>query len=250
MSNTFHPLASSLTAVLVGVTLATLLASSVARADEPSSIDDQFEKYWGEKVPVPSVYRRVYAQKGRHEGTLYSGVVPNDSFFAFFPIGLRYNWYPIEDLSIEVSGSYLFSKRDDLQKFVETKMLSAGDVGQTQTMDWNAAVGLTWTPLRGKVGAFNARLGHFDFGFAGGAAVLGTTITNATNPNGIAKVAGAGYLGATLRFYFTSFFALRVDYRHFMYKGVTMNEQGKEVSTGLAAPAEITLGFSFFTPAN
>ncbi len=224
-----------------------LLVGPAARADEPT-IDDQLEQYWG-KVRQPSVQKRLYAQKGRHEGTLFTGVVPNDSFFVFVPLGARYNWYPIEDLALEFGGAYNFEKKDDLQKFLEKELREGGEGVLPQRLMWDVTLGVVWTPLRGKVGAFNAKLGHFDFGLAAGLAVLGTQLQRFEKDDPQHTVAFGGYLGATLRFYFTSFFALRVDYRHFLYGGKKVNEDGEILSNGVAAPAEITFGLSFFSPA-
>ncbi len=239
--------------------LGALLAVAVAALAAPASaqqlppIDEQFETYWGQRRTIPNVEKRLFKKAGRFEGTLIGGTIPNDAFYSFYPIGLRVDWYPIEDLAIELSGTYILNSSTDLETFIEAK-LRDNEVGvRPQQLHWTGMLGVLWVPFQGKLGIFSAKLGHFDLAFAAGVGGIGTKIqteyaTREADIKAAGEIAFGGYAGATLRFYILSWFAMRVDYRHLFYGGKTVVD-GKVESDGVHAPAEITLGFSFFTPA-
>ena len=230
-----------------------------ASAQTPPPIDEQFEQYWGTRHSIPNVEKRLFAKAGRHEGTLLGGTIPNDPFYKYYPLGARYDWYPIEDLAIELSGTYVLNTSADLQTFIESDLRAKAVGVRPQQLEWTGMLGVLWVPFQGKIGIFSAKMGHFDLALAGGIGGIGTQIQKATaeteaNIKTEADIAFGGYVGATLRFYILEWFAMRVDYRHFFYGGKRAENSQSDtptvVSDGVHAPAEITLGFSFFTPAH
>lgn len=235
---------------LLGLGLAVLMAlPNAAMAQEtdepPPPLSRQFDLYWAKKRDVRNIHKRLFLKEGRHEFAIFGGVIPNDDFFAYFPIGLRYDYYFSEDLAIEVSGSYLIKKNSDLEDFLEQEIFSGIEVELPQYLEWQAGAGVLWTPLHGKVAIFDTKLGHFDFGFMLGVMALGTRVQAEGETEALPRVDVGGTVGATVRFYLLEFLALRVDYRHYFYAARDADDNAR----GLSFPAEISFGVSFFTPA-
>ena len=156
---------------LLGFVLACAMlapTAALAQEDVPTDpLDREFDLYWAEKREVRNIHKRLFLKESRHEFSLYSGVVPNDDFFTYLPVGLKYNYYFSEDFALEVAGSYFNKFNRDLKDFLENEILSGGqiDVQLPQYLVWQAGAGVLWTPIHGKVGMFDTKLGHFDFGF-------------------------------------------------------------------------------------
>jgi outer membrane beta-barrel protein len=236
------------TLTLLGVSLALLVTSvTTAHAQEqaPSRLDEQFDLYWADVRDVRNIHKRLFLKEGRHEFVLSAGVIPNDDFFVYFPMGLRYNYFFTEDLSVEVSGSYMIKQDSELRSFLEEKYFVGLEVDLPQHLEWQAGAGVFWTPLHGKVAVFDTKLGHFDFGIGLGVMALGTQVQREGEEGTKGRTDVGGNVGAVVRFYVHDFIALRVDYRHYFYVGRDADDENR----GLAYPAEIAFGLSFFTEA-
>ena len=223
-------------------------AAALAQDDAPSDpLDREFDLYWAEKREVRNIHKRLFLKESRHEFSLYSGVVPNDDFFTYVPVGLKYNYYFSEDFSLEIAGSYFNKFNRDLKDFLENEILSGGqiDVQLPQYLVWQAGAGVLWTPIHGKIGMFETKLGHFDFGLFLGIMALGTEVQAEGKAEAQGRVDVGGDVGVTARIYVHDYIALRLDYRHYFYNARDADDN----SRGLSYPAEITLGLSFFTPA-
>ena len=223
-------------------------AAAMAQDDVPSDpLDREFDLYWAEKREVRNIHKRLFLKESRHEFSLYFGVVPNDDFFTYLPLGLKYDYYFSEDFAIEVAGSYFFKFNRDLKDFLETEILTGGqiDVQLPQYLVWQAGAGVLWTPFHGKVGIFDTKLGHFDFGFFLGIMALGTEVEKEGVSETEGRVDVGGNVGATVRFYVHDYIALRLDYRHYFYNARDADDN----SRGLSYPMELTFGVSFFTAA-
>lgn len=233
---------------LTGLALALLMAVPVAHADDPPPpLDEQFDLYWASRREVRNIHKRLFLKDGRHEFTISGGVIPNDDFFVYFPVGLRYDYYFSEDLALEISGSYMPKMNSDLEDFLEKEFIDKIqlEVDLPQFLEWQAGAGVLWTPLHGKVAIFDTKLGHFDFGFELGVMAIGTRVQKEGADEAKPRVDVGGNVGATVRFYLLDFLALRLDYRHYFYAARDADDNNR----GLSFPAEISLGISFWTPA-
>lgn len=219
----------------LGLIAGLFLASSPAHAEDP--IDKDLDYFWGKKRDVEVIQKRLFLREGRHEFTLFSGTIPNDDFFTYFPLGLRYNWYMLEDWSLELNGAYLFESASDLEGFLENTSVINVQVYLPERLWWYAALDGQWTPFHGKFSMLTSKLTHFDINFSFGAGVM--CVKNKESGEDKTEFQPMGNLGAGMRFYLLDWMALRLDYRHFFYKSNAYN--------GLSWPAEITLGVSFFT---
>ncbi len=232
------------------LTLATalLVMPNIAGAQEvppAAPLGKQFDRYWADKRDVRNIHKRLFLKDGRWEFAITGGVIPNDDFFTYYPLGARVNYYFSEDLAIELAGSYMIKSNSELKNFLEEELISGIEVELPQSLSWQAGAGVLWTPLHGKVAIFDTKLGHFDFGFALGVMALGSEVKKEGQTEATARTDVGGNLGATVRFYLLDFLALRVDYRHYFYNARDADDN----SRGLSFPAEISLGVSFFTPA-
>ncbi|MCC6621137.1 MAG: outer membrane beta-barrel domain-containing protein [Deltaproteobacteria bacterium] len=235
------------TAVLASLVVgATTVGAGAARAAEPEpgiedtrELDARLKRYWGTEMrEVQTLQKRLYRKEDRFEFEVYSGVIPNDEFFSYYPLGLRAGMFFTEDLGAEVWGSYLIRVNSDLEDFLEENFRDSLRVNVTQSLQWLAGANLLWSPLHGKLGFFTEKLAHFDMHLAFGVGTIGTTVRDLGVEE--SKIDIGGNVGIGMRFFFNDTIAMRFDYRQFFYAA----EAG-----GLSHPAELTLGVCFFTAA-
>jgi outer membrane beta-barrel protein len=230
---------------LFACTSAALVAAPAFAADEPTQLDEDLDKYWGERREIRTIQKRLFLKDTRHEFTVYSGVIPNDDFKVYFPLGGRYDYYFSEDIALEIAGAYVFNTETKLRDFLVSEFEGGGGVDAqiflTETLQWYAAADVKWSPFHGKIGLFTNKLFHFDFNIAAGVGVVGTEVDppGANDPN-TTEYKIAGNVGAGAAAYILDWMAIRLDYRHFFYEFH---------GGGLSYPAEITLGVAFFTAA-
>ena len=206
---------------------------------ETKALDERLEKYWGTEMrEIEVLQKRLHRKEGRHEFSLYFGVIPNDEFYSYYPIGARYDYFFAEDFGLELWGSYLIRVESGLETFLEANFNKSLLVDVPQSLQWLAGANFIWSPIHGKIGIFAEKLAHFDAHLAFGVGAIGTTVRQLGEEQG--KVDIAGNLGIGLRFFMTDDIALRFDYRQFFYPA----EGG-----GLTHPAELTLAVSFWTAA-
>jgi len=220
--------------------------ADVARAADPEptiedtrQLDERLKRHWGTEMrEVQTLQKRLYRKEDRFEFEVFSGVIPNDEFYSYYPLGLRAGMFFTEDLGAEIWGSYLIRVNSGLQDFLEASFRDSLRVSVTQSLQWLAGANVLWSPLHGKLGFFTDKLAHFDMYLAFGAGVIGTTLRDLNLESSTVDI--SGNVGIGMRFFLSDSIALRFDYRQFFYAA----EAG-----GLAHPAELTLGVSFFTAA-
>jgi outer membrane beta-barrel protein len=218
-------------------------ASGTALADVPKDtkvVDRELDLFWAKKREIKTIQKRLFLKNTRHEFTLYTGVIPNDDFFSYYPLGFRWNYYLTEDFSTELWGQYCFPSDSGLKDFLEENSIYQILVEIPQTLQWLAGASVLWSPFHGKFAVFTTKLVHFDFYVAFGAGAIGTTIIEEELKKEESKIDISGSVGLGARLYVNDLFSMRLDYRQYFYP----SESG-----GLAYPAEITLGFSLWTPA-
>ncbi len=244
-----RPLHRGVGTLVLALTAAAAMAApgmtSTARAaegdplEDTRKLDDALKMYWGTEMrEVDTLQKRLYRKDQRWEFELYSGVIPNDEFFSYYPLGGRIDYFFAEDFGVEVWGSYLIRVSSELEDFLEDNFNESLIVDIPQSLQWLAGANFLWSPVHGKLGIFADTLGHFDVHLAFGAGVIGTTVRRLNEEK--SKVDVAGNVGLGMRFFLSQSIALRFDYRQFFYAA----EGG-----GLSHPAELTLGISFMTAA-
>ncbi len=196
--------------------------------------------FWAHNRGIRVIQKRPFRKESRHEFTLFAGTVPNDDFFAYLPVGARWNYFFAEDFSAEAWGTYQATFQTSLKGFIESNTNGSLLVEIPQTLTWMAGADVTWSPVHGKFSAAEDALGTLDAHIAFGAGVIGTTVTDSQSKETTSKFDVSGNLGLGVRLYLTRSLSIRMDYRQYFYPAET---------GGLAYPAELTLGVSVWTAA-
>ncbi len=242
--------------------LATVTATApVTQADQAG-----LQKSWGEKRLIRTLQRRLFAKFGRMEFTFFTGIVPNDPFVFYTPVGLRFDYHFNEAFAIELSGAFLgcvgsdvgdgqergFEQgclrfASDLRNDLAVDKVERTQVRSIQLLDQQVTrVDLLamWSPIFGKVAAMNDNLVHFDVNFVGGAGFLLTESISTEDLQPEYRPTFEGAVGGGMKFYFGTRYGIRADFRQYVY----LKQKDDDGSGGgTANPSEISIGFSVFT---
>lgn len=209
--------------------------------EEEASLQDAA----GKSRRIRTLQLRSFTKFGRIEISLAAGLIPNDPFVVYLPLGGRVGYHFNESFAVEASGAYLgdgLRVEGDLSE----DLVDNGDrtsVERIILLDqqvWRTNVVAVWSPIFGKGSVLNMGLGYFDFNLVGGVGVLQTESPDERDPEQInTNINVEAVLGAGFKFYFLDSFAVRIDFRQFIYP----KDRG-----GTATPSEISIGLSYLTP--
>ncbi len=217
---------------------------------------------WAEKRQIRTLQRRLFAKFDRVEFSGSLGIVPNDPFVFYLPVSLRVAYHFNEAFAIEGAGSFLGCFTNNVgdgqeRGFSQGCLRIASDLKNELAEEKKDRTGIRsieirdqqvgrfdllamWSPFFGKVAVLNDGLVHFDVNVVGGAGVLVTESLNRQDLRKVDYMLGIeGVLGAGFKFYFGGRYAIRADFRQYIYQ--------KQDGRGTATPSEISLGFSVFT---
>jgi len=180
-------------------------AEATAPATGPTATDDaeaQIQTTWGEKRVIRTLQRRLFTKFGRSEFSFFIGIVPNDPFVFYMPVGLRYDYHFNEAFAIELASSFLGCFTGDVgdnqergieqgcMRFASDLQGDLSDVKQERTQVQSiklldqqvvrADLAAMWSPFFGKVAVLNDALVHFDVNLVGGAGFLLTSQRRST----------------------------------------------------------------------
>ena len=196
------------------------------------------ELYWATMRSVFTLQQRRFQKSKRFGITVYGGLIPNNIFEQYIPLGLRLNYFILENIGIELAGSYAFKVSTGLENQIrEENGIGAGQVliGDTQVSHTN--FGIVWSPFYGKGAFYNSGLVHFDlYLFAGAGIVIKETTPN-FNADPEQEIKPEGALGGGLAMFLGNHFAVRADFRQFVFQ---------KIVGGVANPSEVSLGLSYF----
>ena len=231
------PEATPVAATPTATTTATTAEQDVSASDGVVRAPDD-PLYWSEVRGIETVQRREILKEGRFGLTAYGGVIPNNIFEQYFPLGARINYFVLENLGLELSGSYALRVDTGLSDTLQDDQgvgATAVQLGDRQRSHVN--VGVMWSPVFGKMAWRNKSLNYFDFFLLGGAGTVFRS-TQSTIGDEIEEVRPAveGMLGGGLIFFLSQRVSLRLDFRQFIFQKVT---------GGVANPSEISLGVMF-----
>ncbi len=203
-------------------------------------VESDLNLYWGGQRDVAVVQKRLFTKDGKAEVSLFSGIIPNDPFLTYIPIGGRFNYYFLESISLEVAGSYTGSPvqiDSELTEFLKNNANIQAEVDLLDIQVWRVGGSVVWSPFYGKLALLQRKLSHFDINLAAGFGVVQTDSPNEERTATESQFKPEGIIGAGLRAFLTEAFTLRLDFRQFIFQ---------KVGGGVATPSEITLGVSFF----
>jgi outer membrane beta-barrel protein len=202
-------------------------ATSAERA-----LEGDLAKFWGSRRKVKVVQKRLFEKDGRLELTPYGGVVPNDDFIVYIPVGARVGYHFSEAFTVEGSFAYAIEERTDLATFLEEeKILKRADIQEIVKMYYN--VNLLWSPIYGKISLLGLKLSHFETYFGLGFGLFHIKEIPAINPTGndVTKLGGNTVFG--FRWFITDMINFRTDYRQYFFE---------KFKGGVSIPVELTLG--------
>ncbi|MEO1273588.1 MAG: outer membrane beta-barrel domain-containing protein [Myxococcota bacterium] len=206
--------------------------------------DLERNRYWGGRRDVSVVQKRLFTKDGRLEVTAYSGVVPNDPFLTYLPVGARIGYYFVESIGVEVSGSFSGGSLQ-LDSGLADDLRNDEDINANVTLldrqQYRVNAAVSWSPFYGKFALLDSRLSNFDIYLVGG---LGLVVTESPDVNADTgreetevDPKPEGVLGIGMRFFVNEYLSLRLDYRQGIFE---------KVGGGVSTPSEISLGVSFF----
>lgn len=209
--------------------------------EEPVAVASSDPMYWAGMRDVYTVQKRVFQKQGRFAATLYAGLIPNNAFEHYYPIGVRLNYFVLENIGLELASSYALKSSTGLEEQLREPLpgLAAQQilVGDTQLSHTN--FGILWSPFYGKTAFYNSVLNYFDVYLFAGAGIVVTETVPDFNAEAEKEVKPEGALGAGIAFYLGESATLRLDYRQFVFQKV-------EGVGGVATPSEASLGFGWF----
>ena len=165
--------------------------------------------------------QRAFLKSGRVGITVYGGLIPNNIFEKYYPVGARINYFILENIGVELAGSYAFKSDTNLEPLItESSGVGAQQVliGDTQVSHTN--FGIVWSPFYGKAAFYNTALSYFDIFLFAGVGLVITETTPEFNAEPEQEFKPEGALGAGMSFFMGNHFALRADFRQFVFQKV------------------------------
>jgi outer membrane beta-barrel protein len=175
------------------------------------------------------VQKRLFLKAGRHELSVMGGLYAADLLSSSYLLQGAYTFHVTEDFGLEASFAYTRAESDLVRIVEQDTSFTALRLHQPVYIYQGH---LLWSLAYGKLRWFSGSVSRFDF-----YAALGGGVTDNQTAQGLTMSAGFG-----LKFFFGSWFALRLDLRD-----QVLNQELLGISkivNNLAA----TLGFSVFLP--
>jgi outer membrane beta-barrel protein len=220
--------------VAIALFLAVCLGQSSALAECSDDkggpcVDDAIRDELNARRSYRGVQERVFQKALRHELSAYVGGYTADLTSASYLVGGAYTFHLSEDLGLEASFGYTRAKAE-LVRIVEHRF--ATDLIREDTPVFVYGGHLLWTLAYGKLRWFHSRISRFDFFMA-----LGGGITDNRSARSLTFSGGFG-----LKFYPSSWFAVRLDVRDHLLNQELLGES--RIVNNLVT----TLGVSTFLP--
>ncbi|TXD38917.1 outer membrane beta-barrel domain-containing protein [Lujinxingia vulgaris] len=212
--------------------------AEVAEDDGLPELDEDDPMYWAEMREVYVMQQRAFLKEGRFALTLYGGIIPNNIFEQYLPLGVRANYFLLENIGLELAGSYAFRRDTQLRDTLRDE--SGADAQEVLIGDGQAShvnFGVMWSPVYGKLAYYNDRIIYLDMNIFGGAGMVVAQTQSDFNSGRSTTAKPEGVLGAGIALYLGEHASVRADYRQFIFA---------KVNGGVAKPSEVSLGFSWF----
>lgn len=191
---------------------------------------------WAQTRDIFTVQKRPFQKEGRFAASLYGGIIPNNIFEQYYPVGLRLNYFILENIGLELAASYAFTVDTGLSDTVKSLDNNVNLLlGDTQVFHSN--FGVMWSPFYGKTSFYQSALNYFDIYIFGGAGIVVTETQTDFNAPTSTAFKPEGVLGAGLTFYLGNHVSVRADFRQFIFQKVT---------GGVANPSEASAGVGWF----
>lgn len=210
-------------------------ADSASATAAEKALEQDLELFWGKRREVKVVQKRAVEKDGRFEITPAFGIIPNDDFIVYYPVGLRAGYHISEAFAVELSAMYGLDSDSGLSAFLHEEVgLRRAELQETLSLYYN--VSLLWAPIYGKISLLGLKLAHFETFIGLGVGAVHTKEIPEGNPDGndVIKPAANTVLG--FRWFITDWMNVRTEYRHFFFE---------KFNGGVSMPVELSLGLGF-----
>lgn len=212
-------------------------APPAAKAAAEPAAADEIGAYRRKRIEV--VQDRLYHKRNKSEVELGVSIVPDNSFYFYTGIDLKYTYHFTEYLGLEGNFVYYFDQKKDLLKQIEANF------NQTVRADvLNLYYGgeFIFTPLYGKFAFLTKDILHWDMFAAIGVGAFDTDLATRFTGN----------FGVGMHFIFNKWLAGRFDFRNFTYHetiNYTPTGGGAPVVNGSVVNAQqYSFGASVYLP--
>jgi len=183
---------------------------------------------------IKAVARKTFLKTGRFELEPNMMFTVNDPFIRSFAAGGRVSWHINEAFALEIGGGYIPPFFVQKLEPVDLLRKELALINADNTLFALADVGLTFSPLYGKMAVFGDGIIHFD-GFVSAG-------VGATFDNGADLIHPAMNVGVGGRIFLTRWLVLRGDLRDYIYP------QDKAGISTLQNLVFVSLGLGFYFP--
>ena len=183
---------------------------------------------------IKAVARKTFLKAGRFELDPMVQMTVNDAFIRTWAVGGRLAWHINDAFALELGGGYVpptFSQRLEPAELLKEKLAL---INIDNTLVGMADVGLTFSPLYGKMAVFGDGIVNFD-GFVSAG-------VGATFDNGADRLHPAMNIGVGGRLFLTRWLVLRGDIRDTLYP-----QEKSQIST-LQNLMFVGVGVGFYLP--
>ena len=213
-------------------------AEAQGASDELPTLDEELDQFWAERRRVRVVQRRLFEKDGRFYASLSMGIVPNDPYVTYFPVGLRLGYYLNEDIGFELSGNWTGNTLRSTSDIGDRFLATGERFFPRDQQQWRTNAVVSWSPSYGKFSLLGRKIAHFDWNFVAGFGILMAEGPEEDNLNVIStSLFPEAVLGSGINWWLTNRWALRFDYRQMIFQ---------KSSGGVALPSELSIGGTFF----
>jgi outer membrane beta-barrel protein len=184
---------------------------------------------------IKSIQRRAFLKRNRWELAPNFCVSVNDAFYQKMGIGATGSYHLADGLGLEVQGIYIVNFQTDMVNFFQRANEALPRVSQ---MRYYFMGSLLWSPLYGKLSFFTDDIVAFDAYLIGGFGMVYTETG--------AKL--ASNLGLGLRYFITSWLAIKLEVRDLIYTETLHLDQVHTDYSDIQNQLMVGLGVSFFLP--
>jgi outer membrane beta-barrel protein len=214
-------------ALAIGAASQSTRFATAAEVETGACMDETLKADLDAKRRKRFVKTRLYQKTNRHELTVRGGYYVSDVFDGAPVAGAAYTYHLTEAFAVEASGAYT---KIESRSGIELERNFAVLEGKSRD-SLLFATNLVFTPIYAKL-QMGGEIARFDIQLTAGAGVVDSAVSS-----GVAGNAGIGFL-----FWTGSVFAIRFDFRDYVYRQQLLAE--KVWANDLSA----TMGLSMFFP--
>ena len=227
--------------------LTALAQKSAAPADSGDDVEVVHTSKLEDKIPPVS--GRLFFKKHRFEVSPTFNVSFGDAFFQKLGLGLKADYHIFDSFSVTAHLLYNFNLTSRAVSVCDSSGECTSPEVDSMTnvpgrLGLLAGLGLSWTPLYGKLSLMAEHVLHFDFGLTGGIDGIQYSAPMNSEFEGAKKFAFGGHVGLLFRLVFNNWIALRFELRDYIYKGatVTLGDSTSKIENQIM----FEIGLSFF----